>query len=39
MYQKSEQSPMLLGMLLDIDHEGPNPDHYLERHNLVNHDQ
>jgi hypothetical protein len=39
MYQKLEQSPMLLGMLLDLDHEGPNPENYLERHNLVDHDQ
>ena len=39
MYQKLEQSPMLLGMLLDLDHEGPNPYNYLERHNFVDHDQ
>jgi hypothetical protein len=39
MYQKLEQSLMLLGMLLDIDHKGPNLDNYLERHNLVDHDQ
>jgi hypothetical protein len=29
---------VLLGMLLDLDHEGPNPNNYLERHNLVDHD-
>ena len=36
MYQKSEQLPMLLGMLLGLDHEGPNLDNDLERHNLDN---
>lgn len=34
MYQKSEHMPMLLSLLLGLNHEGPNLDNDLERHNL-----
>jgi hypothetical protein len=39
MCQKLKQLPMLLGMLIDLNHEGPNPDNYIERNKLVDHDQ
>jgi hypothetical protein len=39
MCQKLKQLPMLLGMLIDLDHKGPNPDNYIERNKLVGHDQ